>query len=844
VPLWDDLDVGSTTWASGRFVVLAGAGISAVAPSDLPSWWHFNEAVLEGIRDRFLDGFPQSDADVQTGLERLELNAVGVARFSQIVYDAFAGSSWFALLTKLEGSVPNQCHDALATLAAEGKLAAIVTTNFDSLIERAFGDLGVALEVKAAGGAWPIPDLSPDSACQLVKVHGSALQADSLVDLANQKTQGLPPMLRAWLSRLFSEYPLLVAGFSGADLEFGPDYLGLEEAAALTPSPRWTTRASRDPLLRAKALVERARDGRFIVGELPQVLVELGIQVPERRTKDATPIDPRDWVSRWLTETQLSDEASAATCARLLKLTGATDTAIRIHTLLRESIAGDLAADMLRERAIGLAHALYLVGDDVIDTDLEQGQADLRLAYQLLVTALPDGVVSQLTDEARIERASNLSATLLSLAIAEIGRGEIDAAKDALRQVPDLTAELNPDKQLARQASAWLASGMIELGERRLRASLLALRRATSLARQVGNSHVAVMALENRWRASLQAGEPELAASFAIEADALRSSGKAQAPDIEAIARKMSGLDPGPVLLQRLREEVAHGGERIDEVLFSIFSVLDDQDDRGGLRAEIATTTTAELLEVNPTELAPLSTALLHLARFATTLPKDDGLLDDLPHLLSIWFGAILQEMQWPSSEATPKVHRDLRDTLVALARRWAQAGVERHREGRWHESERQFAVGAAAFFAAGEPTDAGRALLYMSDSIWRLARFEDAEPLLRWVGLNAGPALTGAVLTRKIKLIAHRAANEELPARQAADSVIRELDRVHVLGEESDISAACVTAAQVLALAGRREEGLALALEAVSLLKRDADRRLAQTVVEQLRAEGADDRD
>src|SRR5258708_743459 len=129
----------------------------------------------------------------------------------------------------LDSDRPNANHRALATLARTGACRAIVTTNFDTLIERACTDANVPVEVFAT------PDdfrRSVPPAFALYKIHGTATRTTSLVDTVSQKLRGLSFPVRARLTAVFNTHHVLVIGFSGADLAFDPDYLGLTSVAA------------------------------------------------------------------------------------------------------------------------------------------------------------------------------------------------------------------------------------------------------------------------------------------------------------------------------------------------------------------------------------------------------------------------------------------------------------------------------------------------------------------------------------------------------------------------------------------------------------------------------------
>ena len=116
-------------------VVIAGAGISIAAPSNLPSWWQYNQEMISAIKSIVLARCPQA----QTELERIDIEkSLPVQCISDLIVKQGAGQSYFPLLSLLDGTTPNFNHLALAELASLKKLTAIITTNFDRLIETAF----------------------------------------------------------------------------------------------------------------------------------------------------------------------------------------------------------------------------------------------------------------------------------------------------------------------------------------------------------------------------------------------------------------------------------------------------------------------------------------------------------------------------------------------------------------------------------------------------------------------------------------------------------------------------------------------------------------------------------
>lgn len=147
--------------------------------------------MLDGLRRLLLDGGPVP-ARARAAIEGLSLDDIEITEFSQVVHNAFAGVTWFELVGVLDGAKPNATHWALAALAVTGLVRAVVTTKFDTLLERVlpaeFAELNPLLDAAPRRGRRA-----------LVKLHGSADRPQSLVDLAAQKRQGVPQEWHAWL---------------------------------------------------------------------------------------------------------------------------------------------------------------------------------------------------------------------------------------------------------------------------------------------------------------------------------------------------------------------------------------------------------------------------------------------------------------------------------------------------------------------------------------------------------------------------------------------------------------------------------------------------------------------
>lgn len=208
----------------GNVVVVAGAGISKDAPANLPSWWDYNFILLEMI------GKLGAEALGNKG-NLLNLNhlkeKVPVASVSDFFESRIAGKSYFPLISMLDGAKPNVHHLMLAELAKEGVISAIITTNFDTLIERAFKEKKVNYNVidvvsdyytKERGG-FPI-----------YKIHGSADNPAHAIDTVKQKLRGLPIEKKDTMKRIIECNHILFMGFSGEDFLFGTDYIPVQKS--------------------------------------------------------------------------------------------------------------------------------------------------------------------------------------------------------------------------------------------------------------------------------------------------------------------------------------------------------------------------------------------------------------------------------------------------------------------------------------------------------------------------------------------------------------------------------------------------------------------------------------
>ena len=198
-----------------------------------------------------------------------------------------AGLDYFRVLESLDTEAGNENHSLIAALASSGVVRAVVTTNFDRLLERALDGAGTPYRVFATSTDFEELPAALDDApeCLLVKAHGSVEHLESMVDTLAQRVAGRPQALETSITRLLERHACLVLGFSGADLTYDERYLGLRAAAARAVELTVVNRVGGEPLEAMARLVEAfGARGRILDGELPSALgavVEaLGIAAP------------------------------------------------------------------------------------------------------------------------------------------------------------------------------------------------------------------------------------------------------------------------------------------------------------------------------------------------------------------------------------------------------------------------------------------------------------------------------------------------------------------------------------------------------------------------------------
>ncbi len=771
---------------------------------------HFNEAVLRAITNRCCQNIELAP-DVQSSIDSLSLESLGVELFSQVVHDSFASSSWFDLLRILDGNTPGPCHDAVALAAAEGRVRAVVTTNFDTLFERAFDELNVPYVVQTglddlASSSDPLPN-----ECTILKVHGSVTTAMSLVDLSAQKALGLRGNLRERLTHLFTGKHVLVVGFSGADLGLAPDYLGLLEAAPFLRSLRWVSRPGRDPHPEASRVVASIPGAEFVIGSLPDALEGLGFANPAPRSARSQ-TDFESAVQTWVEQVHCSPELCLACLARILVHSGSVEAADRLSSVVLERARTRTSSTTQIERyshAVSLSH----LGSVLIGRRNEKAIRILRKSAELqahLILAWHEPSPAAIQ-----EHLSNYTGALLNLgsALAHAGTAFLAEAESVARAVRSSLPD--GSRLLDREAGLHLLDAAISRARRDDRMTLLSLRDASELAAVTGNSNLGLIAMENRARMALSAGEVDLAALHFRQADRLHKRSIGALPRELGVAdllessgtERSAGTD---YIIARLREELDAGGGRIDELLFGLLAFAFARAGAAECQ-ELADAIHRLLLEELPAD--PLCISLVALAHCTLDGGTDSELAK---HQLAEWIRAQV-DRPLRSIGSRLVVHSEMQRQCGELGDSWSTEGGRLLRSGQTSQAFGCFVAASGAYVLTRNVESATRDFLRASHVLDLEGRLDVSGSILEWLLFDAGPSTSRLVHLRLVKHLAHRVRSGE----DTMALLARAGDLLEDAGQTKDeeLGAALVAYADMLFVAGNPSASRRAALDAAALL-------------------------
>lgn len=421
-----------------RLVIFVGAGASMGAPTNLPSWRDVNRIVVRSLTTTAAsvvgDALAANAAELI--LARHEKEKLPPEYQAQLLAE-FLHDRYFEILRYIDSDRPNATHLAIAWLARLGCVRAVITTNFDRVLESAFAVVGVPLDRHFQPEHFR--DLAADlgrlehrdGPCQLLKLHGSVDDPETLIDTLAQRKQGFPPPVMTCLQHLLRRNHWLFLGFSGLDLEVEPNYLGLEEEADVATGFTWLIREKTEPKDAVLALTALYGDrGVIINGDLPTWLLDLAaaispepgkwIETHSRRHADAHATSPTATLDAaamtWAAS--LSPNVCAMSLAFLVAACAEPQAAVQLIEHLLQKI--EEAWSQTEERTVG-THLMKAQAANALGI-LLAGLGRHEEAVQWITTAVD--LATQVGDADTRDRCrGNLAMSLETL-------GHIDEARD------------------------------------------------------------------------------------------------------------------------------------------------------------------------------------------------------------------------------------------------------------------------------------------------------------------------------------------------------------------------------------------------------------------------------
>ena len=386
---------------NGQIIVMAGAGVSAGNPSALPGWKATNAAIVQVLCRRLESAIHRPDwlsqlvpvIEAERGADRFPPD------YQAQLIEEMCGERYFRALQALDVDAINAGHAGIAALAAAGALRAVVTTNFDRLIEKALEKRGVPYSVArddeeyvemlqrlTASERGPLP---------ILKIHGCVSDHRSMIDTLKQRKRGRSQHLQACLEVLQPDYWLYL-GFSAADLETDPGYLGLVAGAAGSAGATYVAFPGNPELGKgARTLMDAYGDrGQVVVAHIATFLGEIcrALEIPEPDPiPDDTALGPAQFQEKLAAWADGLPPFAAGLClAAILEAIGQAEAAVRIldrlarKELYNERGTADFRAVQLHYGRLGAAWGRFVAVPDLSgyesNASLETAQSLLRLS--------------------------------------------------------------------------------------------------------------------------------------------------------------------------------------------------------------------------------------------------------------------------------------------------------------------------------------------------------------------------------------------------------------------------------------------------------------------------------
>ena len=202
-------------------VIFAGAGISVPSPTSCPTWIGLKSFILECFMDKLLlQNWPKKPF-----LEAIKSHTSEIALRPETFMWAISMDigllNTHKLIEGLDQSIPNFNHDCIATLAKFGVVSTIITTNFDTYIEKSLASYLVPFTSIRSEDEIGSNMATNTNKLLLYKPHG-CLSSPPSMQYRLEQIQHLSDNRRNLLTEKLKSVPILVVGYSGNDEDLFP----------------------------------------------------------------------------------------------------------------------------------------------------------------------------------------------------------------------------------------------------------------------------------------------------------------------------------------------------------------------------------------------------------------------------------------------------------------------------------------------------------------------------------------------------------------------------------------------------------------------------------------------
>ena len=209
-----------------QVLLFVGAGVSLNPPAGLPDWHKLRDYTLEAIASKCAYLTPYLEK-----LTAVEMLAAPGKRgmTPEVVASEIAHScpKYFESFQGLETGTPNENHQYLAKMSKLGRIPYILTTNYDTFIERGLEQEGLLYSVYRTDEEFASFKLDLEN-IHVLKLHGCITVPETITATIEKEAQGLSKVRSDALKVLLNSLPFIFWGYSGWDLKIDLDYLSMK----------------------------------------------------------------------------------------------------------------------------------------------------------------------------------------------------------------------------------------------------------------------------------------------------------------------------------------------------------------------------------------------------------------------------------------------------------------------------------------------------------------------------------------------------------------------------------------------------------------------------------------